>query len=92
MPQVFRIGAYVVYFWSNEGVPLEPVHIHVSEGVPQENSTKIWITKAGKCVQCNNNSRIPLKTLRNIMQIIEARSDDVIDKWQRFFDEIHYYC
>ena len=92
MPQVFRIGAYVVYFWSNEGVPLEPIHVHVSEGVPHENSTKIWMTKAGRSLLCNNNSRIPLKTLRNIMEIIEARSCDVIEKWQSFFGDIHYYC
>jgi len=25
MPQVFKIGAYWVYFWSNENIPLEPI-------------------------------------------------------------------
>lgn len=30
MPQIFRIGAFVVYFWSNENNPIEPVHVHVS--------------------------------------------------------------
>ena len=44
MPQVFKIGAYWVYFWSNENDPLEPVHVHVSEGKPTKNATKIWIT------------------------------------------------
>lgn len=24
MPQIFRIGSYVVYFWMNENDPLEP--------------------------------------------------------------------
>ena len=28
MPQIFRIGPYIVYFWSNENEPLEPVHVH----------------------------------------------------------------
>ena len=92
MPQVFRIGSYVIYFWSNEGVPLEPVHVHIVQGVPTENSTKTWITKAGKCLLCNNNSRIPSKTLKNIMEIIEARSQDIIEKWYGFFGEICYYC
>ena len=31
MPQIFKIGSFWVYFWSNEGVPLEPVHVHESE-------------------------------------------------------------
>ena len=34
------------------------------EGAPNANATKIWITKAGKCYLCHNNSRIPERTLR----------------------------
>ncbi len=92
MPQVFRIGAYIVYFWANENEPLEPVHVHVIKGVPGCNATKIWITKAGKCLLCNNNSQIPARTLRNIMDIIDARSQDVLNKWYEFFGDIRYYC
>ena len=92
MPQIFKIGAYTVYFWANEGVPLEPIHVHIAEGIPSENSSKIWITKAGRCLLCNNNSRITSKTLKNIIEIVEARHQDVIDKWYNFFGEIRYYC
>ena len=28
MPQVFKIGPYIVYFWSNENEPLECVHTY----------------------------------------------------------------
>lgn len=92
MPQVFKIGSYWVYFWASEGEPLEPVHVHVSLGRPQANATKIWITKAGKCLLCNNNSEIPGPVLRNIMRIIEARSEEVVSKWEGFFGETGYYC
>ncbi len=92
MPQVFKIGAYWVYFWSNENIPLEPIHVHVSEVTPTGNATKIWITKAGKCYLCHNNSQIPARVLRNIMDIIEARSDEVIQKWADYFGKIEYYC
>lgn len=78
MPQIFKIGSYWVFFWANESDPLEPIHVHVCEGAPNANATKIWITKAGKCYLCHNNSRIPERTLRNIMKIIEARSAEVI--------------
>ena len=50
MPQIFKIGSYIIYFWANEGMPVEPVHVHVSKGVPSEYATKIWVTKAGKCL------------------------------------------
>lgn len=92
MPQVFRIGRYWVYFWANEGNPLEPVHVHVAEGSPTANATKVWITRAGKCLLCNNNSRIPERTLKNILEIIEARSTEVIQKWHEFFGENRYFC
>ena len=32
MPQLFRIGSYVIYFWINENDPLEPVHVHIRKG------------------------------------------------------------
>ena len=74
MPQIFRIGSYWVYFWTNENKPLEPIHVHVSEGTPMANATKIWITKNKKCYLCHNKSKIPERTLKNIMRILEARS------------------
>lgn len=91
MPQVFKIGSYWVYFWSNESDPLEPVHVHVSEGKPSANATKIWITSRGKCYLAHNNSNIPKTTLKNIMRIIEARSDEVIEKWRTYFNQTKFY-
>lgn len=92
MPQIFKIGSYWVFFWANESDPLEPIHVHVCEGAPNANATKIWFTKAGKCYLCHNNSRISERTLRNIMKIIEARSAEIIQKWRDFFGEVRYYC
>ena len=92
MPQIFKIGSYWVFFWSNENDPLEPVHVHVCLGAPGENATEIWITRAGKCYLCNNNSKIPEHILRNIMKIIEARSGEITEKWRAYFGQIHYFC
>ena len=92
MPQVFKIGGYWVYFWANENDPLEPIHVHVSEGAPSANATKIWITRAGGCYLCHNNSQIPAKTLSNIMKILEARSDEIIRKWLDYFGGARYFC
>lgn len=92
MPQIFKIGSYIVFFWMNESNPLEPVHVHVSEGVPSQNATKIWITKTGKTLLCNNNSRIPDRKMRYIQEIIEARSSEIIQKWYDTFGRVEYYC
>ncbi len=92
MPQIFRIGSYWVFFWSNESDPLEPVHVHVCQGAPSAGATKIWITQAGKCYLCHNHSHISPKVLGNILKIIEARSEEIIQKWTSYFGEIRYYC
>lgn len=92
MPQIFRIGSYIIYFWSNENDPLEPVHVHIAEGKASANATKIWITSSGKALLCNNNSRIPERILRNMMRYIEANSKAIIDKWYTQFRQISYYC
>ena len=77
---------------SRKRKPVEPIHVHIAKGKPSENATKVWITSAGNCLLCNNNSRIPSHTLRNIMRMIEARSTDIIQKWFTYFGEISYYC
>ena len=92
MPQIFRIGAYWVYFFANEQKPLEPIHVHISKGAPHPNAPKVWITSRGKCLLARKQSEIPDRVLRNIIDIIEARSDEIIQKWQAFFGEITYFC
>ena len=70
MPSLFRLFGYVIFFWSNEGAPLEPVHVHVAKGVPNASATKIWITEAGGCIVANNNSKIPARTLSAIVDVL----------------------
>ena len=92
MPQIFRIGSYIVYFWSNENNPLEPVHVHIAEGRASANATKVWLTSSGKTLLCNNNSQIAKRELRKIMRIIEANSKEIMDKWYSQFGELRFYC
>ena len=92
MPQVFKVGGYLVYFWVNENDPLEPVHVHIAEGKPDKNGTKVWLTKAGGCLLQHNHSQIPDRQLRYIMQIITARHEEIITKWKDVFGEISFYC
>jgi hypothetical protein len=40
MPVVFRDGGLRYYFFSNEGAPREPLHIHVKGG---GRDAKIWL-------------------------------------------------
>lgn len=93
MPQLLRFGPYRIYFWSNEGYPVECVHVHISDGVPSADATKVWITERGGALLANqNDKRIPPKVLAHLLEMIEAQSDDIIAAWSARFGSISYYC
>ncbi len=92
VPNLFDFLGYIVYFWSNE--KNEPIHVHISKGSPQGNSTKVWLTKGGGCIVANNNSRIPEKELRKLLKSIEYHYFYVVSRWKEYYgtDEIKFYC
>lgn len=89
MPQIMDLFGYKIYFWANESLPLEPVHVHVSKK-PNQNGSKIWLTKNGKTQICNNSERIPPKDLRKIAKVLELYYKEIFDKWERYFGQIRY--
>lgn len=95
MPNILRIDGYIVYFWSDEGTPREPIHVHIAV-VPNKNGTKVWLLQNGKCMLANNNSRIkPEKKLNDIIKFIEDHHMFILKRWTKFFnisaDEVLYY-
>ncbi|MBR2698877.1 MAG: DUF4160 domain-containing protein [Clostridia bacterium] len=92
MPQVIKVGSYVIYFWLDEGKPLEPIHVHIAEGVPRPNATKVWLTRSGKAILATRRSEIPTADFRKLVRIVEANADLIRAKWLEYFEEIRYYC
>lgn len=92
MPQIFRIGSYIVCIWSDEGLPVEPIHVHVSQGKPSANSTKIWITKSQKCIVANNKSKISPHVLSDIIDLIELRAPFIVQIWKEHFGDVKFFC
>lgn len=92
MPNLFQVKGYRIYFWSNENG--EPIHVHITAGVPGRNTTKVWLTSRGGCILCNNQSQIPESDLNDLLDVIEAQFFYICRKWKDFFkvDEISFYC
>jgi hypothetical protein len=44
LPKLFRVGQYIIFFWSNEND--EPIHVHIAIAKPSPNATKIGLQKA----------------------------------------------
>ena len=92
MPQLYKIGSYIIFFWSNENMPLEPIHVRISEGKASANATKIWITSTGKAILSHNSSNIKMQILRKLIRFIEANSEEIEEQWIEHFGEIRYFC
>ena len=92
MPNLFKIGNYVVFFWSDEYG--EPVHVHICEGRPSPNATKIWLTRNGRCVVAHNKSKLSDVVLNKALEIISAHYFMICRKWKEYFkvDVINFYC
>ena len=92
LPNIFEQYGYKIYFWSNEND--EPIHVHISKGIPHGNSTKVWITKSGGCIVDNNNSKIPKNDLNSILKTISLNSLYIIAKWKEVHgtDKTKFYC
>jgi len=90
-----NVIGYKIYFWSNEND--EPIHVHISKGKLTQNSTKIWLTKAGGCIVANNKSKISEHELNKLLSIISKHYFLIISKWKEYYriiniNEIKFYC
>ena len=92
MPNLFRVGGYLVFFWSNENG--EPIHVHIIRGKPSPNATKVWLTRSGQWIVANNRSRIPQNDLNELLDVISAQFFLICRKWKEHFcvDDITFFC
>jgi len=91
LPKLFKIGQYIVFFWSNE--VNEPIHVHVGIVDPSQNATKIWLIKNGDCIIAHNRSRIPESDLNELLKVIQDSFFLICHEWKRYFNEdiIEFY-
>ena len=91
MPKLFRVGRYIVFFWSNEIG--EPIHVHIGVVNPSQNDTKVWLTKRGGCIVAHNKSRIPQSDLGELIEVIQDNYFLVCCEWKSYFniDTIEFY-
>ena len=84
MPKLFRVGQYIVFFWSNEND--EPIHVHIGIVDPSPNATKVWITKRGGCIVAHNLSRIPQSDLNELLEVIQDNFFLICNEWKAHFN------
>jgi hypothetical protein len=79
MPAVLRYKGYRFFFFSNEGDPLEPLHIHARRGVA---TAKFWLspqTNVAESYGLNSTE------LRELMRVAEENRELIERYWNEYF-------
>lgn len=79
MPTVFRERGFRFFFYSDEGSPLEPVHIHV---VRDQAEAKFWLEPT---VRLDYNRGYDARTLRTIQKLVVANRNLIVRAWNVHF-------
>ena len=79
MPELLRYQGFKFFFYSKEGVPLEPPHVHIAKAGCE---AKFWLTPD---VRFAGSKRIDPRTLKMLMTITEAHRDEFEERWNVFF-------
>jgi hypothetical protein len=79
MPVVFRHGGLRYYFFSNEGAPREPPHIHVKGG---DCDAKIWLEPE---IAIADSYGFNARELSAIMRTVADNRDRILRAWHEHF-------
>lgn len=79
MPTVFRHDGVRFFFYSNEGNPREPVHIHV---MGDGGEAKFWLRPD---VTVAESLGLDARTLRRLASVVEAQRDMIEREWHDHF-------
>ncbi|MDX5362794.1 MAG: DUF4160 domain-containing protein [Pseudazoarcus pumilus] len=79
MPVIFRYRGFRFFFYSNEGNPREPVHVHVRGA---EGEAKIWLQPA---VTVANSEGFDARTLAELVRVVENNTELIERSWHEYF-------
>ncbi len=79
MPQVLRLDGWRFFFYSNEGDPLEPPHVHVRKA---EGEAKFWLEPEVALADCEG---LDARTLRELTALVRAHRASFLRSWHDHF-------
>ena len=79
MPVIFHHRGFRFFFYSNEGTPREPIHIHVEKDNVE---AKFWLRPE---VRVAYNDGYDARTLRELQSMVEANAHRIVRAWNEHF-------
>ncbi|MFH0919583.1 MAG: DUF4160 domain-containing protein [Fibrobacterota bacterium] len=79
MPKLWEYNGYKFFFFSNEGTPREPRHVHVRKGVQV---AKFWLDST---VSVASSFGMSARELNMLEKLVEEKNDYFRRKWDEYF-------
>jgi len=81
LPTIYRHKGYRFFFFSNEGYPNEPVHIHVRKG---SQVAKFWLEPE---VILESSYEISSSELKELEEVIREKQESFKEAWNAYFGD-----
>lgn len=78
MPTLLREGSYRFFFYSDEGDPREPPHVHVTAG---EQIAKFWLDP----VELASSKRLRAHEINELRNLVERHRATFLEAWNAHF-------
>lgn len=79
MPKIFEWNGYKFFFFSNEGVPRDPCHVHVRKGGAL---AKFWLDPE---IGLASSWGMTSSELNQLEEVVEREADLIRRKWHEHF-------
>ncbi len=79
MPVILRYKNFKFFFYSNEGNPSEPAHIHVRNS---DGEAKFWLMPA---VRLGRNDGLNCRHIKELSEVIEQNKTSFLEAWNDYF-------
>ena len=79
MPVVLRHNGFRFFFYSNEGDPREPLHIHVQKG---ECLAKLWLEPVPEVAE---SYKLTAHELRELLDVAIHNKEKIKRYWNEYF-------
>ncbi|GIL04470.1 DUF4160 domain-containing protein [Betaproteobacteria bacterium PRO7] len=81
MPEVFRWRGFRFFFYSNEGSPREPCHVHVEHA---DGEAKVWLDPE---IRLASSFGLSSRQLGTILAVVREREARIREKWDEYFGQ-----
>lgn len=79
MPTILVVRGYRLFFYSNEGTPREPPHVHVRRA---SGEAKVWLEPLAFASHAGFNRG----ELREVESMVRDAVGLIVERWNEYFD------